>query len=369
MAEEQTDDSQKTEDPTQRRIDQAREKGQVARSQEINHWFIILAMTLMITIFAPSMTRGVVDALRPFLERPHAVRLDGGQVQAVLMEMLLQLGQALLIPFAVLMLAAIAAGLIQNGLVITAEPMIPKLEKLSLKKGLSRLFSSRALVDILKGVVKIAIIAAVLAVLMWPELDLIPGLVGISLPQFTALLQSLAGRVLIGVLSVMTLIAALDFMYQKHQHLKQLRMSKQEMKEEFKQTEGDPMIKGRLRQIRMERARRRMMAAVPEADVVITNPTHYAVALKYDMEVMNAPKLVAKGVDSLALKIRELADEHEIPIVENPPLTRALYDAVEIDEEIPSEHYKAVAEVIGYVLRLKGRLPGGAGQSTHQKTW
>jgi len=357
MADDQNDDSQKTEDPTQRRIEQAREKGQVARSQEVNHWFIILAMTLLVTIFAAPMADGVAGALRRFLEQPHAIRVDAGHLRALMAETLGQLGLAVLAPLSVVVLAAVIAGLIQNGLIISAEPVTPKLEKLSPKKGLKRLFSSKSLFDFLKGMTKIAIIGAVLAVIMWPELDLIPTIPDMSLTQFTTLLQSLATRVLLGVLSVMTVIAALDYLYQKQQHLKQLRMSKQEMKEEFKQTEGDPMVKSRLRQIRMERARRRMMAAVPEADVVITNPTHYAVALKYDMEVMNAPKLVAKGADSLAMKIRELAAEHGVPVVENPPLTRALYESVEIDREVLPEHYKAVAEVIGYVMRLKGKLP------------
>ena len=146
--------------------------------------------------------------------------------------------------------------------------------------------------------------------------------------------------------------------YQKFAHQKEMRMTKQEVKDEQKQSEGDPQIKSRIRRLRMERAQRRMMAAIPEADVVITNPTHYAVALKYKMEVMPAPMLVAKGVDTLALKIREVAEAHDVPVVENPPLARALYAAVEIDEEIPEEHYMAVAEVIGYVMRLRGELQG-----------
>ncbi len=360
MADEQSDESQKTEEPTQRRIDQAREKGQVARSQEINHWFIILAVTLLVTIFAAPMMRDIYQTMRRFVEAPHAIRLDGVHLRDILMETAAQIGLALMVPFILVILAALIAGLIQNGLIISAEPVIPKLEKISLVKGLKRMFSMKSLVDFLKGIAKILIVAAVVTILLWPQIGVIPNIVGMSLIQFSDLLQGLAARILIGVLSVMTLIAALDFVFQKQQHLKQLRMSKQEMKEEFKQAEGDPMVKGRLRQIRMERARKRMMAAVPEADVVITNPTHYAVALKYDMEVMGAPRLVAKGADSVAMKIRELADEHEIPIVENPPLTRALYQAVELDEEIPVEHYKAVAEVIGYVMRLKGRVPGGA---------
>ena len=361
MSESQSDESQKTEDPTQKRIDEAREKGQVAKSQEINHWFAFLGMTLLILVFAPSMMGGIVDTLYRFMEQPHAIRLDGPQLRDVLSETLLQLGLVLLIPLSLMVLSALVSGLIQNGLVISTESITPKLEKLSLIKGMKRLFSSRSLVEFLKGVAKIAIVSGVLVVLMWPKLGIVPNIPEMETTQFMAMLRSLAAQILIAVLSVMTLIAALDFLYQKQQHLKQLRMSKQEVKEEFKQTEGDPMIKSRLRQIRMERARKRMMAAVPEADVVITNPTHYAVALKYDGETMEAPKLVAKGADLVARKIRELAKEHDVPIVENPPLTRALYESVEIDREIPPEHYKAVAEVIGYVMRLKGRLPGGPG--------
>ena len=171
---------------------------------------------------------------------------------------------------------------------------------------------------------------------------------------------SLCLRVLLVVLAVMTLIAGLDFLFQRLQHSKQLRMSKQELKDEFKQSEGDPMVRGRLRQIRMERARRRMMAAVPEADVVIANPTHFAVALAYEVGTVGAPRVTAKGMDHLALKIRELAEQHGIPVIENPPLARALFDGVALDQEIPEQHYKAVAEIIGYVLRLKGKLPGRA---------
>jgi flagellar biosynthetic protein FlhB len=316
-------------------------------------------MTIMVTIFAAPMARDIAKTAYRFVEQPHAIRIDGGQLRQVLLEALGQLGLAMLMPLAVVVLAALVAGLIQNGLVISFEPIKPKLEKLSPAKGMKRLFSSKSLVDFAKGLAKITIVGAVLVILLWPEMGVIPNITAMSLVQFSSLLQSLAARVLIGVLSVMTVIAALDFLYQKQQHLKQLRMSKQEMKEEYKQTEGDPMIKSRLRQIRMERARKRMMSAVPEADVVVTNPTHFSVALKYDAENMEAPRLVAKGMDSLAMRIREIAKEHDIPIVENPPLTRALYDAVDLDQEIPAEHYKAVAEVIGYVMRLKGRQPGG----------
>ena len=366
MAEDQTDDSQKTEDPTHRRLEQAREKGQVAKSQEINHWFMILALTIVIGVFAGSAMTGLAKSLYRFVAQPEAIRIDGGQLRAILSESLWQLGLAVLVPVAVLMLAALLAGFIQNGLVISFEPITPKLEKLSLQKGFKRLFSSRSLVDFVKGILKISIVAAVVVILVWPDRTILGNILNFGAVDFLQLLQSVSMRVLIGVLSVMTFIAAVDFLYQKQQHQKQLRMSRQELKEEFKQSEGDPMIKSRLRQIRTERARKRMMAAVPEADVVITNPTHFAVALKYDPERMSAPILVAKGADLIAQKIREVAKEHKVPIVENPPLARTLFDGVDLDQEVPAEHYKAVAEIIGYVMRLKGKLPGGHGRPSRR---
>ncbi len=357
MADDQKDDSQKTEDPTQRRLEQAREKGQVAKSQEVTHWFMILAGALIVGVFGGSLGNGILATLRRFVEQPHAIRLDGGQLSAVLSETFGDLGLAVLVPVAVVLLAAVLAGVVQNGLVISFEPIVPKLEKLSPFKGLKRLFSSRSLVEFLKGLAKITIVAAVILILLWPESAGLAQLTTLDPGQFMALIQALATRVLVGVLSVMTAIAVIDVLYQKQQHLKQLRMSKQELKEEYKQTEGDPMIKARLRQIRMERARRRMMAAVPEADVVVTNPTHYAVALKYDSQRTEAPVLTAKGQDDMAQRIREVARTHGVPIVRNPPLSRALYDGVDLDQEIPAEHFKAVAEVIGYVMRLKGKMP------------
>ena len=170
-------------------------------------------------------------------------------------------------------------------------------------------------------------------------------------------MHDMAIVLIFATVAVMTAIAALDYLYQRHAFIKQMKMTKQEVKDEHKQSEGDPIIKSRIRRLRLERARQRMMAAVPRADVVITNPTHYAVALEYKMEEMPSPKLIAKGIDELAQRIREVAEENDIPVVENPPLARALYSAVDLDEEIPPEHYKAVAEVIGYVMRLKGKLP------------
>jgi len=196
-------------------------------------------------------------------------------------------------------------------------------------------------------------VGGVILVYMFAEFEDLPKFLTMEMGQVLVDLRDAMLVVLAAVLFVLAIIALLDLLYQRHEHNEQLKMSRQEGKDEYKQTEGDPLVKGRIRQIRMERARKRMMQAVPEADVVITNPTHFAVALKYEHEAMNAPILVAKGADLVAKRIRDLADENDVPIVENPPLARALYAGVELDEEIPQEHYQAVAEVIGYVMRLK----------------
>ena len=200
-----------------------------------------------------------------------------------------------------------------------------------------------------------AVISAVMLIIMMPFYGGIEHLVGLPIPLALYELHSLIARLLVGVISVLTVIAIMDYIYQRMEHQKKLRMSKQEIKDEFKQTEGDPMVKAKLAELRQIRARTRMMAAVPEADVVITNPTHYAIALKYDPAQMDAPVLVAKGVDDVALRIKDLAKEHNVTIVENPPLARGLFDAMEIDDMIPGEFFKAVAEVISYVFRLKGK--------------
>jgi flagellar biosynthetic protein FlhB len=359
VAEDTQDQSQRTEEPSQRRLEQAREKGRFAKSQEINHWFMILALTALLAAAAKPVGEGVIGALLPFVESPESFRIEGTDLPGLGAD----LGRALLIAllpvFALAIAAALAAGFLQTGLRTSTEPLVPKLEKLSPLKGFKRLFSSRAVVDLVKGLLKITIVAAVVLYLLWPDLELLPGLVTRDLGGFLELTRGLALKITGGVVAVMTLIAGLDYLYQRHQHMKQLRMSRQDLKDELKQTEGDPMVKARLRQIRAERARRRMMAAVPEADVVITNPTHFAVALKYEAAEMGAPRLVAKGVDALALKIRETAEAHGVPVVENPPLARALHQGVGLDEEIRPEHYKAVASVIAYVMRLKtGRASG-----------
>jgi flagellar biosynthetic protein FlhB len=215
----------------------------------------------------------------------------------------------------------------------------------------------QALMDFVKGLAKLGVVGAVSWYLLRPEFDNLERFFDYDMVALLAVLNRLAVKLLVGVLLVMAAIAALDLFYQRLAHRRKLRMSREELRDEYKESEGDPLVKGRLRQIRMERARRRMMQDVPKADVIITNPTHFAVALRYDPAKMPAPKVVAKGADLVARRIRELAEEHKVPIVSNPPLARALYASVDIDDEIPPEHYKAVAEVIGYVMRLRRGRP------------
>ncbi len=354
------DDSQKTEEPTSKRLSDAREKGQVARSQEVSHWFMILALAIVVGIFSDSLMADFGGLMRPFLERPHTMPLDNGMLQQVLSGTALDILRVASIPLAIIVLAGLLAGTIQNGVIVTTEQIKPKLSNIGFKKGFKKMFSSRALADFLKGLLKIMIVGVIVAMVVWPDRDMVLDMPSMEVQDVLAMVRLEAVKVVIAVLSVMTIVTLADILYQRYQHHKELRMTKQQVKDEHKQSEGDPMIKGRLRQIRAERARKRMMAAVPEADVVITNPTHFAVALKYDQATMEAPKLLAKGVDNVALKIREVAEENEIPIVENPPVARALHASVEIDQEIPPEHYKAVAEIIGYVMNLKRGVSGSA---------
>lgn len=360
MSDENQDQSQKTEEPTQKKLDDAKEKGQVAKSQEVNHWFMILAATIMVMMFLPTTMKSFGGLLQKFIEQPHLIAVDKLGLRATLTETIQDTVLILLPTLVLFILAAIAAGLIQNGLIISAEQMKPKLDKISLKSGLKRLFSMKSIAEFTKGIAKIAIVAAVGIAIIWPAFSGLERLPSMELISSLGVLHSLTNRLMVGVLSVVSLIAVLDFLFQKFQHLKQMRMSRQDIKDEMKQSEGDPQVKGRLRQIRRERAQQRMMQAVPEASVVIANPTHFAVALKYELNEMTAPVVLAKGIDAVALRIREVAEENDIPVITNPPLARALHAGAEIGDEIPPEQFKAVAEIIGYILRLKGKLPGVA---------
>jgi flagellar biosynthetic protein FlhB len=345
------DDAERSEDPTQKRLDEARERGDVPKSQEVNNWFIFAGATLLLMAFAGPMGTALATTLRGLLANSYAIRVDGRGFLGMMSKIGFEVLAAVAIPFLLLALTAAIGNLIQHRLVWSAQGLAPKLSKISPLAGLGRLFSKQAIANFVKGILKLALIGSVTVTLLWPERHRLESMVTIDPAGVLSIVQSLSLDILIAVVAVLAVIAAVDYLFQYRQWYERQKMSPREIKEEYKQTEGDPLIKGKIRQIRYARSKKRMMAAVPQASVIITNPTHFAVALRYERG-MNAPICVAKGVDAMARKIREIAGEHDIPIVENPPLARALHATVEIDEEIPEEHYKAVAEVISYVVRL-----------------
>jgi flagellar biosynthetic protein FlhB len=352
---EDNDDSQKTEDASSRKLDEARKKGQVPQSREVTNWFVISGSALSMLIFAPGIAGALQHTMARFIGGAPEMRLDSTGVAAIL-DSLGDVGLAVLPLLGLMMVAGIAGVVLQTGLIFAPDKLAPKLEHLSPLQGMRRIFSLRAVIEFLKGLAKITVVGAVATYLLMPEIDRLPLLPSLGTIMTVDELRWLSFRLAAVVIAMLTIIAITDFTYQKLSFLKSMRMSKQEVKEEYKQVEGNPFIKSKLRQIRTERARKRMMAAVPTASVVVTNPTHYAVALHYEMNAEGAPRVVAKGADLIAAKIREIAKKHDVPIVENPPVARTLYATVEIDQEIPPEQYKAVAEIIGYVLRLKGKL-------------
>ena len=352
MAETDQHDTDRSEDPTQKRLDEALERGDVVKSQEVNTWFVLAGGTLVLAAFSGSMGGGLTATFRGLLANSYQIPVDGRGLMAIVGRIEREVLAAVAIPIVFLMLAAIAGSMIQHRLVWSAEPLKPKLSKLSPAAGLKRMFSVQALANFAKGLIKLVLIGAVMTAMLWPQRSRLEAVVQTDILATLMLTRSLALHVLGVVIAILFFVAAADYLFQYRQWYERQKMSVREMKDEFKQTEGDPMIKGKIRQLRQSRMRKRMIAAVPKASVVITNPTHYAIALQYESG-MNAPLCLAKGVDAVALKIREVAGEHAIPVVENPPLARALHATVEVDQEIPPEHYKAVAEIIGYVMKLR----------------
>jgi len=349
------DDTERSEDPTQKRLDEALERGDVAKSQEVNTWFVLAGATLILLSFSGSMSAGVTKVLASLIGGAHNIAVDGQGLLQTMQRIALETIAAVALPFALLVLAAIAGNMVQHRLVWSAEQLKPKLSKISPAAGFKRLFSKVAVANFVKGLVKLGLIGAVMAGLLWPKRGELDGLVSMDPAVILALTKTLSLEMLGTVVAILFVVALADYLFQYRQWYERQKMSVRELKEEFKQTEGDPAIKAKIRQLRQTRMKKRMMAAVPKASVIITNPTHYAIALQYERG-MNAPVCLAKGIDNIALKIREVAAEHRIPVVENPPLARALHATVEIDEEVPPEHYKAVAEVIGYVMRLRGAV-------------
>ncbi|EKS27570.1 flagellar biosynthesis protein FlhB [Afipia felis] len=350
-------DEDKTQDPTAKRLEEAHKRGDVAKSIEVNTWFMIAGATFVMSSFSGSIANNLTVPLKNLLEHAGQMKTDGASLLLLVGRLETMMLAALGIPFALLIVAAVGGHLIQHRPVWSVDPITPKFSKLSPMSGAKRLFGKQAAANFAKGLFKILVLGVVMAWVMWPEHERADVMVRIDPNLMLDLTRSMALKLMGTVVALLAIVAALDYLFQYRSWFERQKMSLQEVKDEYKQSEGDPHIKGRIRALRVARMRKRMMAAVPTASVIITNPTHYAVALKYERG-MPAPICVAKGVDLIAFKIREVAAAHDIPVVENVPLARALHASVEIDDEIPVEHYHAVAEVIGYVMRLKRSLRG-----------
>ncbi|WP_029583705.1 flagellar biosynthesis protein FlhB [Bradyrhizobium sp. URHD0069] len=356
MADE-SDTADKTEDPTQKRLDDAHDRGDVVKSQEITTWFMIAGATLVLSAFSGSIGGGILMPMRNLIANSWMIHADGPGLMALAHSLEYVLIATLGVPLLMLTLAAIAGNMIQHRLVWSGDSLKPKFSKVSPMAGAKRIFGKQAAANFGKGVFKVVALGTVMTAVLWPERHRLEAMVRFDPAAILGVTTELTVHLLVAVVAMLAVVAIADYFFQYRQWFERQKMSLQEMKEEFKQSEGDPHVKGRIRQLRQARMKKRMMAAVPKASVIITNPTHYAVALSYERG-MPAPVCVAKGVDTVAFKIREIAGQHDIPIVENVALARALYATVEIDDEIPVEHYHAVAEIIGYVMGLKRGLSG-----------
>jgi flagellar biosynthetic protein FlhB len=349
------DDDDKTEEPTARKLEQAREKGEIIYSPEVSSALSLVAATAIVAFMSGPIASETARGFIGFLAMPDQFSTEPGSLLAIAGSV----GLKLLAIFGLTALALAGAGIasryVQDQPTFTAKRLEPKLEKLNPVEGFKRVFGKAAAASFIKSLAKLVLVGAVLVWVLWPH-D--AALENMSLLDPRALLPYVQDRVvalLMALASAAAVLAAVDYVFTRQSYMKRMRMSRRELKEEMRQSDGDPLVKAKLRQIRMERSRRRMLANVPNASVVITNPTHYAVALRYEQGETPAPICLAMGVDAVAQRIREAAEAHDIPIVEDPPLARALFATAEIDQPIPREHYEAVAKVIGFVMRLARR--------------
>ena len=355
MADEQ-DESSKTEEASERKLERAREEGNVPLSMEVKSWFMLFAALMMLWGLAPFVMERTTAIAFKFIERPAELPVDPLGLRDLLRETSFELFVTLLLPLSLFLVLAAASALVQIGFLYAPKRMEIKWERINLFANAKEFITKAKIVDMLKGIFKITAVGYAGWLIVKPRILDILNTSSFDVASILALVYKLLLLILLTMVMIIFVIAFADYFYQKFSYLKRQRMTKQEVKDEYKQMEGDPQVKMRLRSIRMERLRKRLMANVPKASVVVTNPTHFAVALRYEPEEgMEAPVVVAKGQDFIALKIREIAEANAVPIVENPPLARALFASVEIDEPIPTEHYAAVAEVIKYVYQLKGK--------------
>jgi len=351
---EQTEQDDRTEEPTAKKLEDARKKGDIIFSPEVGAAFSLFAATFVLAYLSGPIASSIGRIITGFIAAPQDMPTDAESLRQMGLSLLLKVMGVMALTALGFTLASLAARYVQDKPTLTAERLQPKLDKLSPIKGFGRVFGRAALANFWKGIAKLAVVGAAMAYALWPNDAVIAQLPTMEVSALLPFARERALSLMLSLASAAAVIAMIDYVFARQSFMRRMRMSRREIKEEFKQSEGDPHIRMRIRQLRTERSRQRMMAQVPNASVVITNPTHYAIALRYDDETP-APICLAKGVDDLALRIRELAEEHDIPIVEDPPLARALFAAADVDAPIPREHYEAVAKIIGFVMRLAAR--------------
>ena len=351
----QGSDQEKTEQATPKRIQEMREKGQVAKSREVPSAAILIASLLIFYFLGSAMIRDIMELMEWSFANSARFELQSGNFNWMLLE-LFRRGLKIVAPlFVALMAVGLLSNIAQVGFLFSTKAIAPKFSKLDPLKGFGRMVSKQALVELIKSLFKIAVVGCVTYFTVKGELDQIIPLMDKEIWSIMAYIGNVCFKILLRTCWVLIVLAVIDYVFQKWDFMQEAKMTKQEVKDEFKQREGDPLIKSRVRQAQREMAKRRMMEAVPKADVVITNPTHLAIALEYNTQNMSAPQLTAKGSRLMAERIKAIAQENNIPIVENKPLARALFKGVEIGQEIPTVFYKAVAEVLSYVYQLKNK--------------
>ena len=353
MAEQANEGSSRTEEATPRRLEEARNQGDVAKSHELAQVFALAGSFAVVAYGGGWLARNLAVQLLPFFSHPETIDLQGEAGLAVARQVMMAVLPLLGAVLGATMLAGIGGNVIQHGFLFTTAKLKPDLSKLSLTAGFKRLFGLDGLIQFLRAVLKVVLVGAVAWWVLAPHAKEFTGLIAVGPLQMLDFGAGLARSLMMAVLALLGAIAGLDYIVQRQRFMARMKMTKEELKEDYRQSEGDPHIKARQRQIRMERARRRMIQAVPRATVVVVNPTHYAVALRYEQGQTPAPECVAKGVDAVALRIREAAEAAGVPVIEDPPLARALYGAVEVDEIIPPQHYEAVAKIIGFIFAGK----------------
>jgi len=345
---------ERTEQATSKRRRDFREKGQVAQSKEVNTAAILTFSMGLWFFYGPIFWNNLTEFLTELLSVSTTFQVTSNSVINLAIHLLQQMGLLLLPVFLTALVIGFFSSYLQIGLLFSAKPLQPDLAKLDPIKGAAKFISKRSAVDALKSILKVVLVGVVAYRVVMGEFDKALFLVDMDVSETIRFIGKVAIQVLWKTSGILILLAAIDFWYTRWEMEEKMKMTKQEVKEENKETEGDPQVKGRIRSIQMQMARRRMMAEVPNADVVITNPTHLSVAISYKRGEMTAPVIIAKGADNLAMKIREIAKEHRIPMVENVPVARALYK-VDVGLEIPEDMFKAVAEILAYVYSLKGR--------------